>query len=313
MKMEGIHHITAIVGHPEQTSRFYGGVLGLRLVKTTVNFDDPTTYHLYFGDSEGSPGSIMTFFNWMNDYKGIRGNGQVGITYFLIPQGSFAFWQERLQSKQIQTKVVESFDEKQLHFEDEHGLQLALIERDVPLTNDWETSEIPAKYAIQKFGGALLYTGSIEATKQLLEKDFGYVSRGTSDKRERFSLTDNQDETIDLCSSIEERGSFGIGTVHHIAWRTKDAEEQLQWQQKLQAKYNVTPVQDRDYFESIYFREGGGIICEIATDEPGFFIDETDGQLGLTLQLPQQYEANRAVIESHIVPFQRPSGNRSSQ
>lgn len=312
MKMEGIHHITAIVGHPEQTARFYGDVLGLRLVKTTVNFDDPTTYHLYFGDSEGSPGSIMTFFNWMNDYRGKRGNGQVGITYFLIPQGSFAFWQERLQSKQIQTKVVESFDERQLHFEDEHGLQLALIERHIAVTNDWETAEIPSKYAIQKFGGALLYTGNIEATKRLLEQQFGYVSRGTFGEKERFILEENSEETIDLYCLDGERGSFGIGTVHHIAWRTKDAKEQLKWQQQLQAHYNVTPVQDRDYFESIYFREGGGIVCEIATDEPGFFIDETDEALGSTLQLPTQYEQNRAVIESHIVPFQRPSGKRSS-
>jgi glyoxalase family protein len=304
-KSAGIHHISAIVGKPQENVDFYAGVLGLRLVKKTVNFDDPETYHLYFGNEDGTPGTIITFFPWSGSYKGRIGDGQVGITTYIVPAGALRFWENRLTVFGIKWEKIDRFGEKYLRFEDPHGLKLELVERDEGQLNTWEFGGVSSKEAIKGFGGAVLFSSKPQETAELLENVMGFEREAEEGEFIRFKSTGELGNTIDLKSTTGIRGLMGLGTVHHIAWRAVDDKDQLDWKKHLEAHgYRVTPVQDRNYFNAIYFREQGEILFEIATDPPGFAIDESHDRMGERLMLPPQYEKNRAELENSLVPIQ---------
>ncbi|MBT2641264.1 ring-cleaving dioxygenase [Bacillus sp. ISL-41] len=307
MKKEtaGIHHIWAIVGNPQENVDFYAGVLGLRLVKKTVNFDDPETYHLYFGNEDGTPGTIITFFPWSGSYKGRIGDGQVGITTYVVPEGSFSFWENRLTAFGINWVKLDRFGEQYLRFEDPHGLKLELVERDGGQVNTWEFNRVSRNEAIKGFGGAVLFSSNPQQTATLLGDVMGFERVSEEGDFIRFKSTGELGNIIDLRSSNGVRGLMGIGKVHHIAWRAADDKDQLVWKELIETHgYRVTPVQDRDYFNAIYFREHGEILFEIATDPPGFAIDEPHDRMGERLMLPQQYEKHRAKLEESLDPIE---------
>ncbi|MDF1510138.1 ring-cleaving dioxygenase [Robertmurraya sp. DFI.2.37] len=300
----GIHHITAIVGHPQENVDFYAGVLGLRLVKQTVNFDDPGTYHFYFGDEEGKPGTIITFFPWSGARQGVIGDGQVGVTTYVVPADSIAFWKRRLEKFAIPFTMVERFGEQYLSFLDPHGLRLEIVARAGGEKNTWSFGEITPEVAIKGFGGAILFSAQPKKTAELLEKELGFELVGEEGDTARFQSSADIGNIIDLKLTSNGPGQMGVGTVHHIAMRAIDDADQLDWQEHLSMKgYGVTPVQDRNYFNSIYFREHGEILFEIATDPPGFALDETHDRLGEKLKLPERYEKFRAQIERGLIPF----------
>ncbi|CAG9622292.1 ring-cleaving dioxygenase [Sutcliffiella rhizosphaerae] len=304
-KTMGIHHITAIVGHPQENIDFYAGVLGLRLVKQTVNFDDPGTYHLYFGNEGGKPGSIITFFPWTGARQGIIGDGQVGVTSYVVPKGSFSFWEERLARFQIAFSKVVRFGEQYLTFDDTHGLHLELVEREEGEENTWTFGEVTPKVAIKGFGGATLYSAQPNRTAELLENVMGLEIVGEQGGYIRFRSTADIGNIIDLKATSNNKGSMGVGTIHHIAWRAIDDNDQLEWQEYVEENgYGVTPVKDRNYFNAIYFREHGEILFEIATDPPGFAHDETFETMGEKLMLPTQYEQYRKKLESKLIPIE---------
>ncbi|MEY8752545.1 ring-cleaving dioxygenase [Alkalicoccobacillus gibsonii] len=304
-KTMGIHHITAIVGHPQENVDFYAGVLGLRLVKKTVNFDDPGTYHLYFGNEGGKPGTIITFFPWANAYKGVIGDGQVGVTSYVVPVGSMDFWVERLKKFNIPHNKSERFGETYLTFDDPHGLHLEIVEREEGELNSWEFGEVKPEVAIKGFGGATLYSASPKETAKVLQQTMGLEKVEEAEDYIRFRSSSDIGNVIDLKKVTTGNGSMGVGTVHHIAWRAKDDTDQLDWKVHVeQSGLRVTPVQDRNYFNAIYFKEYGGILFEIATDPPGFAHDESQETMGSQLMLPSQYEPNRDRIESLVLPFE---------
>lgn len=301
----GIHHITAIVGHPQENVDFYAGVLGLRLVKQTVNFDDPGTYHLYFGNEGGKPGTIMTFFPWANASQGVIGDGQVGVISYAIPKGAMAFWKKRLEKFKIPFSTEKRFNEEYLKIKDPHGLLLEIVEREKGENNRWSFGEVTPDVAIKGFAGANLYSSQPEKTAELLEEVMGLDRVGEEGEWMRFRSAADIGNIIDLKTVTGRRGQIGVGTVHHIAWRAKDDQDQLEWKEYVKAKgYGVTPVRDRNYFNAIYFREHGEILFEIATDPPGFAHDESRGTMGEKLMLPEQYEKIRDRIERGLIPFE---------
>ncbi|WP_347320911.1 ring-cleaving dioxygenase [Rossellomorea sp. RS05] len=301
----GIHHITAIVGHPQENIDFYAGVLGLRLVKQTVNFDDPGTYHLYFGDEGGSPGTIITFFPWAGARQGVIGDGQVGVTTYAVPAESLAFWKERLKTFNIEAKESQRFGETYLTFDDPHGLHLEIVEREGGENNGWSFGGVSSDVAIKGFGGAILLSARPEKTAELLEQVMGLEKVGEEGDYIRFRSTADIGNLIDVKKTSVGRGRSGVGTVHHIAWRAEDDQDQLQWQRLVgESGYGVTEVKDRNYFNAIYFREHGEILFEIATDPPGFAHDETVETMGEKLMLPEQYEGHRDRIEQALIPIE---------
>lgn len=304
-KTAGIHHITAIVGHPQENVDFYAGVLGLRLVKQTVNFDDPGTYHLYFGNEGGKPGTIITFFPWANARQGKIGDGQVGVTSYVVPKGAMDFWEQRLAKFGVPATKMERFGEQYLEFDDPHGLHLEIVEREEGENNTWQVGEIKPDVAIKGFGGATLLSVKPHETAQLLENVMGLQKVGQEGDFIRFQSSADIGNVIDLKLTTIGRGQMGVGTVHHIAWRAKDDEDQLEWQKYVaDSGYGVTAVRDRNYFNAIYFKEHGEILFEIATDPPGFAHDESLETMGEKLMLPEQYETHRDQIERALIPFE---------
>lgn len=304
-KTSGIHHITAIVGHPQENVDFYAGVLGLRFVKKTVNFDDPGTYHFYFGNEGGNPGTIITFFPWMNARKGIIGDGQVGVTSYVVPPGSFKFWERRLEKFHVPFTKQERFGEQYLQFYDPHGLRLEFVEREEGDINTWTFGGVTPEVAIKGFGGATLFSTQPNKTAEVLEKVLGLKRIDQKEDLIRFRSSGDIGNVIDLKAIPTKRGQIGVGTVHHIAWRAIDDQDQLEWQRYVRAYgYPVTPVQDRNYFNAIYFREEGEILFEIATDPPGFAHDESEATMGEGFMLPPQYEIYREQLERSLIPIQ---------
>ncbi|WP_219835023.1 ring-cleaving dioxygenase [Paenibacillus sp. R14(2021)] len=305
LQTAGIHHITAFARNPQENVDFYAGVLGLRLVKKTINFDAPEVYHLYFGDKAGSPGTIITFFPWPGSRKGEIGGGQVGITAYVVPVGALSFWEERLSGFGIAVKQTERFGEKYLQFDDNEGLHLELVERESGANSEWSFGGIPADKAIKGFGGAVLFSTSSARTVSVLTDVLGLKKVGEEAGYIRLQAEGDIGNIIDVPAKNMDWGVGGAGTVHHIAWRAKDFEEHVQWQTKVAGSgYQPTPVIDRQYFNAIYFREGGGILFEIATDPPGFANDETADQLGQKIMLPSWFEPNRAKIEANLLPIE---------
>lgn len=301
MKLRGIHHITAIASDPQRNVDFYTQILGLRFAKRSVNFDDPSTYHFYFGDRTGRPGTAITFFAWPGARRGTRGTGQVIATSFAIPASSIEYWKSRFAEHRVFCEEIPSrFDAAALRPTDPDGLLLELIESarldDVDLAY---TSEVPRKFAIHGFHAPTLEVQQLGPTEELL-KTLGFELSGEEESRRRFSLDEKSTSAqIDLIERSDEQ--FGVnsaGTVHHIAFRCADDKEQLRWREQLvELGLHVTSVIDRFYFHSIYFREPGGILFEIATEGPGFTADEPVEHLGEDLKLPPQYEEHRAEIE----------------
>lgn len=320
-QIPGIHHVTAIASDPQSNVDFYAGVLGLRLVKLTVNFDDPTTYHLYYGDEAGQPGTILTFFPWPGARRGRRGTGQVAATAFSVPEGSLGYWETRLGKRGIAAgpRQRRLDNEEYLPFLDPDGLQLELVaQAGAGALSPWEESPVSPAYAIRGFQGVTLWEKDPEPTIELLTGTLGFRLERESHRRYRLRAASPGPGTVADVVHVPdgERGWDGAGIVHHVAWRTADDEEQRAWQQDLASQgLRVTPVMDRQYFRSIYFREPGGVLFEIATDPPGFAQDETVKALGTSLKLPAWLEGRRDELEAalprlalpHSGAFDRPA------
>ncbi|WP_010284898.1 ring-cleaving dioxygenase [Bacillus timonensis] len=297
----GIHHITAMVNDAQRNIDFYAGVLGLRLVKKTINFDRPEVYHLYFGNEAGEPGTVITFFPWLKQLKGRIGLGQVGVTSYSIPSGSLEFWEERLSKFGVDFRSSIRFGERNIAFNDPDGLELELIERNEGSINNWSFGGIKSENAIKGFSGATLISAQPNKTADLLENVLGLTCIGDEEGFLRFKSDASLGNIIDIKLTPSVRGLMGAGTVHHIAWRAKDEEDLLRWRNLLQEKgYYPTEVRDRNYFKAVYFHEEGGILFEIATDPPGFSVDEPTNELGKKLMLPTWLESKREELEESL-------------
>jgi len=310
-KIPGLHHVTAIASDPQRNLDFYVGLLGLRLVKRTVNFDDPGTYHFYFGDARGTPGTILTFFPWPGAGRGSRGAGQVESTAFAIPPDSIDYWLKRFKQQHVTAERISRFGEDVIRFVDPDGLLLELVASRTPApVEPWPDNPIPQEHALHGFHSVSAALDGYEKTARLLTGSFGYRLIEQSGNRFRFTSADETalGRIVDLiCMPAAGIGRVAAGSVHHIAFRAKDAAEQLKWREHLvELDYNVTPVIDRTYFHSIYFREPGGILFEIATEPPGFTLDENLGELGMHLRLPAWFEPARSEIEEILPPIQMP-------
>jgi glyoxalase family protein len=301
----GIHHITAIAGDPQQNVEFYAGILGLRLVKQTVNYDDPGTYHLYFGDALGGPGTILTFFPWPGAPRGRHGVGQATVVSFSVPPESLGFWEDRLRSREIPVERLESlFDESILEFSDPDGLQLELVaDSRTDLGHPWTAAPVPVSQAIRGFHSVALLEHAYHDTDAVLTGVLGFHLAKEVGHRRRYAVGDGHLATrVDVVTAPDASpGHVSVGTVHHVAWRASDEEAQQRWREMIiEEGVSVTPVRDRQYFRSIYFREPGGVLFEIATDTPGFTVDESFAALGTHLKLPPWLEPQRAALATRL-------------
>lgn len=301
MKLDGMHHITMITGDAERNVEFYADVLGLRLVKKTVNFDAPEAYHLYFGDEDGSPGSILTWFEFAGAQPGRAGPGMIHtIELGVASEESLDFWAGRLESKGYASERAQ----RSLSFDDYDGLRFELVVADggnPPLRA--VHPEVPAEHAILGVEGARAYIArDTDADRDLLTETLGFIEIADGDYR-----LDGETRHFHWAyDATTERGFPGAGTVHHIAWHSSD-EDHTSWQQRVaEAGMQVTPVIDRDYFLSIYFRQPQGVLFEIATTSPGFAVDEDPDHLGEGLRLPKQHEHLRPLLERHLTPLANP-------
>jgi glyoxalase family protein len=304
-RTSGIHHVTAFVRHAQATVDFYSGVLGLRLVKKTINFDAPEVYHLYFGNEAGSPGTIITFFPWSTSRQGIIGGGQVGITTYVVPVGTFDFWKERLEKLNVPVTLTTRFGEQYIQAADPDGLRLEIVEREEGPMSGHAFGGVPADKAIKGFGGAVLYSTAPDKTASVLVQVMGMERIGQEGDFARFKATGDLGNLIDVNVAAMAPGVGGAGTVHHIAWRALDDEDHAVWRSRVEESgYHPTPFIDRQYFNAIYFREEGGILFEIATDPPGFARDEPAETMGEQLMLPEWFEEHREQIVEGLPPIQ---------
>lgn len=301
-KILGLHHITAIAGDAQRNYDFYTKVLGLRMVKKTVNFDDPKTYHFYFGDGVGTPGSILTFFPWPHVRPGQTGAGMATEIGYSVPEGSLEFWKDRFKNYNVtHGEISKKFGEDFLPFEDPDGLKLELI---IPNYNDprkpWETEEVKADLATKGFHNITLTVNDQKGTAAVLTDIFDYQFEEQEENIYRYKTTAIETAAVvDIREDPEAKSGLNAGgTNHHVAFRVKDEETLMKFREKVLKKgLNITEKIDRDYFFSLYFREPGGVLFEIATDNPGFATDESVEELGSSLQLPDKYEGARAQIE----------------
>lgn len=306
----GIHHVTSISSDARKLNEFYSRILGLRLVKRTVNFDDPGSYHLYFGDELGRPGTIVTFFAWPGAPRGRRGSSQVTTISLAAPGGSLDFWQDRLAKAGVLTGgPFKRFGEEWIGFYDFDGLGLEIVSAPEGWTGQpWGGAGIPPEHALRGIAGVSLTEEGFESTAALLTSEMGMRNLREEGNRFRFAAASEGGATsgwVDvLCAPDAPRGRVASGTVHHLAFRVNDDVAQEAWRRTLAAEgYNVSPVMDRHYFRSIYFREPGGILFELATDPPGFTADERPGELGSSLKLPRTLEPMRSRIEAGLPQF----------
>jgi len=307
----GIHHVTAIAREPQRNLDFYAGTLGMRLVKLTVNYDDPGTYHFYYGDDLGRPGSLLTFFPWTGGRPGRQGTGQINGVGLAVPPGGLGFWIERLLSRGVTYEgPTRRFDEQVLAFVDPDGLQLELIATSrVDRVEGWRDGPVPAEHAVRGIHAVTIWEDGDAGSAAFLTGTMGLQSTGEEGNRVRFELGQGGLGTVvDLRRAPGFwRGTDGVGTVHHVAFRAVDDAEQKARQKEIRTLgIGVTEVRDRHYFRSIYFREPGGVLFEIATDGPGFTVDESPAELGATLRLPPQYESMRRRLERSLPPLRLP-------
>ncbi len=310
----GLHHVTAIGGDPQRNIDFYITGLGLRLVKKTVNFDDPSTYHLYYGDEAGSPGSLMTFFPWRGVMQGRVGPGQSTSTAFSVPQGSIGWWRDHFAGLGVESTITTSDSaEERLSLRDPDGLQLDLVASTLDDPRDpWDSASVPAEFAVRGQHSSVLTVNDSRGTARVLVEELGMTLVSESGNRQRFSAgNEAAGRVVDVITEpTVAPGLTAGGTVHHIAFRVPDVETQQLWRQQLvEHGYAVTEILDRQYFTSIYFREPGGVLFEIATDTPGFDIDEPLLELGRSLKLPPWLEPSREAIEHSVIPVRIPEEN----
>jgi glyoxalase family protein len=309
--MSGIHHITAIAGDASRNLEFYTRVLGLRLVKKTVNFDDPGTYHLYFGDEVGNPGTILTFFPWAHAPRGRNGVGLAQQTMFRVPEGAIGYWAHRFVEKGVPHEAIEKrFGQSVLSFTDPDGMSLALVgvagaEKEAAC----QGGDVPTEHALRGFYGIRLLLDDAKRTGAILTDVLGFTEAGSEGPVTRFIA--NGTEAGGVVEIREAKGflsgHMGRGSVHHVAFRAATDEAQAEMRKKLVETHRIhaTEQMDRNYFRSIYFREPGGVIFEIATDEPGFAIDEPVESLGQALKLPTFLEGQRKEIEATLQPLEQ--------
>ncbi len=309
--VRGIHHVTAVAADAQRNVDFYVGVLGMRLVKRTVNQDAPETYHLFYADAVGNPGTDLTFFIWPNLAKGRPGNGQSVEVALAVPPGSLERWRERLVERRVAVgEIEERFGERVLTLTDPDGMALALVEA-APKSDvaTWEGSLIPQEDQIRGFHSVRLLEAHAGPTVSLLREVFGFVELGSDGGFTRYGLPGGgASRVLDLRELPAGRGgALGTGSIHHVAWNLGEPQEQLAFQARL-ASYGLNPTQviDRFWFKSVYFREPGGALFEAATAGPGFLVDESSGELGSRLILPPRFEPYRSEIEAILPPFKLP-------
>lgn len=310
--INGIHHITVMASDPQNNYNFYTQTLGMRFIKKTVNFDAPDVYHLYYGDEKGSPGTILTFFPFPDARRGKRGTGEINIVSFSVPSNSLQYWMNRLAERAINFNGPKNkFGHEYISLLDPDGMKIEIVaDTNADSIEGWFNGDVPAEHSIRKFFSSTFYLSDAKPTEKLLTQVMGAKLIASEGNVRRYTL--GEKESLVFVDIIEDasipRGISGAGTVHHIAWRTANDEEQLNWRAKV-SEYGLYPTEvvDRDYFHSIYFREPGGILFEIATDPPGFMIDESFENLGTELKLPAWHEPKRKLIEQILVPLKTKS------
>lgn len=311
--VHGLHHVTAISGPAQENLDFYAGVLGMRLVKKSVNQDDPGTYHLFYADAEGRPGTDLTFFPWSQSAPPRPGHGTAPEVSLAVPPGALDYWPERLERYGAPVgEIATRFGERALPFQDPHGMKLALVESGSatrrPFT-PWERSEVPPELQIRGLEGARLREGELRSTTSFLETALGFQRLGSENGWERWVLGEGgSGRWLDLAEApADRRGAWGVGAVHHLAFRVSDDAEQLEVRSQVAEHVSPTAVIDRFYFRSVYFKEPGGVLFELATDGPGFTADEDLAHLGEQLALPPWLESRRAEIEAKLPALSPPA------
>ncbi|MFC7250855.1 ring-cleaving dioxygenase [Halomicroarcula sp. GCM10025324] len=307
----GIHHVTAIVGDPQRNADFYVGVLGLRFVKKTVNHDDTGTYHFYFGDGEGTPGTNITFFAWGEQgQRGTFGAGQTQTTAYLVDEDSLDYWADRLAAHDVEVTREERFDETVLGFEDPDGIGLELVAADAPSdATPWADSPVPEAHQLKGFYSVRLAVSEFGPTEEILTDVLGFEHEATDGGRRRYrSATGGPGSVVDLVETDQPRGRMGAGTVHHVAFEAADEATMREFREAYkQQEMKPSEVIDRKYFRALYAREPGGVLFELSTPGPGFAVDEDLDSLGTSLTLPEWLESDRDVIERQLLPFDGPS------
>ncbi len=306
----GIHHVTAIAGDPQRNLDFCAGTLGMRLIKVAVNFDDPLTYHLYYGDTAGTPGTLLTFFPWPHARRGTPGAGEVAETALAVPPGAIRFWEPRLRAAKVAVESPETrWGQRTLRLADPDGMVLRLVEDEAaPEALAYGAGPIPMESAICGMHSVTLRVADADETTEFLTETLGCSLTGDEDGRARFRMFDGPCALVEVMAAPElGPPALGAGSVHHVAWRTADAIQQGAWRLTvLAAGRPVTPVRERFYFKSIYFHEPGNVLFEIATDGPGFATDEALEALGSALRLPPWLEPQRAQIEPALPRLKLP-------
>ncbi len=311
-KSTGIHHITGITGDGKKNFGFYTKTLGLRFVKRTVNFDDPSAWHLYYGNETGAPGSALTFFLWDGVRAGQQGMGQAVEVGYAVPKGSLEFWKKRLDAEGFAAKAGERFGDKVLSLADAEGMKIELVETaSAANAPAWADGPVPAEHAVRGFSGITLRPHNGTRTGEVLKDGFGYADGGQErekdGERQRYLGTADIGAHIDIViDKNQPRGAQGAATLHHVAFRAKDDAEEMEIADRIRNVLclNTTDQIDRMYFHSVYFREPGGILFEIATDSPGFTWDEPKESLGTALKLPPWYEKDREAIAKALPPLE---------
>ncbi|MGQ0539963.1 MAG: ring-cleaving dioxygenase [Gemmatimonadaceae bacterium] len=314
MTVNGLHHITCIAGDAQENLEFYAGFLGMRLVKKTVNQDDPGTYHLFYADATGQPGTDLTFFPWAHAAPAREGHSLTSEVALAVPLGTLEWWQGRLAGRLTRVPAIEPrFGERALPFRDPHGLPVALVESasaiDRPFT-PWEASPVPPERQIRGLHGARLRERDLAATTQFLTETLGFRHIATEGDWQRYGVRDAQSGAhVDVSAAPDlPRGAWGVGGVHHIAWRVADDAHQQEVRERVAAAgRRPTPVIDRFWFKSVYFLEPGGVLFELATEGPGFAVDEPPARLGESLVLPPWLEPQRSAIEGALPPLTTPT------
>jgi len=309
-RVNGLHHITAIAGPAQENLDFYAGVLGMRLVKKSINQDDPGTYHLFYADAEGHPGSDLTFFPWAHLAPPRIGHGLAVEVTLEVPQDSLTFWGSRLEKYGAQIEAITTrFDERVLPVTDPHGLRVSLVEAATPRRQftPWDGGPVEPRYQVRGLHGGRLWERELAPTTRFLTGALGFEALGTDDGWTRYGFKDSPG-IVDLRETPEaRRGAWGVGSVHHLAWRVDDESHQLIVRSQAEsAGAHATPVIDRFWFKSVYFKEPGGVLFELATDGPGFAVDEDPAHLGESLVLPPWFESSRQQIEAALPPLNAP-------
>lgn len=305
MKLKGIHHISSIVWHAQENLDFYAGVLGLKLVKKTLNFDDARIYHTTFGNHNASNGTLMTFFPWKKNFKeGLIGDGQVAVTTFVIPFGSLDFWMNRLDSFKKNFNKIQRFNQTYLAFKDPHGINIELLEENFHLENNHEFNGVTKDYSIKGIIGATLFSKDYVATKEFFINILGMTIKEENNYYIRFNVDSELNQFVDLYKAQTFEGKMGAGTTHHIAFGVKN-EDMTYFIETLKANgYDKLELKNRKYFEALYFREPGGILIELSTLLPGMMHDEDEDSLGKHMLIPPHFVNQAEDIIKDLMPLE---------